>query len=177
MKKRVLLLLLIVLPVQAADWLDVGAPGPDRMFYDPAKLHIADNAISYWRRVEFRMPMPTAKALAYSALYRERIDCGARSVATLGYLLYGEDGRVIENVYVPKARAVPIVPDCAAEQFAQTLCPIAQAYEEKLKERKDPKAAELKRLEEELKALEESIRSLREPGASTPPNTTVQGVQ
>ena len=175
--RKLLLMLLMALPAQAADWLDVGAPGPDRMFYDPAKLHIADNAISYWRRVEFRMPMPTAKALAYSALYRERIDCSTRSVAILGYLMYGEDGRVIDNVYVPKARAVPIVPESAAAQFAQTLCPIAQAYEEKLKERNDPKAAELKRLEEELKALEESIRSLREPGASTSPSTSVQGVQ
>lgn len=176
MKKLLLTLLIVALPAQAADWLDIGARGPDRMFYDPAKLHIADHAISYWRRVEFRMPMPTPKALAYSALYRERIDCSGNAVAILGYLLYGEDGRVIENVYVPKARAVPIVPESTAEQFAQTLCPIALAHEEKLKQQNDPKAAELKRLEDELKALEESIRNLRQPGASAPPKN-LQGAQ
>jgi hypothetical protein len=161
MKWLLLGLGLAALPAQASDWLDVGARGPDRMYYDLSKLHIAPPAVTYWRRVEFRMPMPTAEGLAYSGLYRERIDCAQRKLATLGFLLYGEEGKVIANVYLPDARNVAIVPDSAAEQFAQSLCPIVQAHEALAKQEKDPKAAELRRLEEELKALEESIRSLR----------------
>lgn len=177
MRILLLALMFVAFPVRAADWLDVGVRGPDRMFYDAAKLHIADNTVSYWRRVDFRMPMPTARGLAYSALYRERMDCAKRSVATLGFLLYGDSGSVIENVYLPQARTVAIVPDSAVEQFAQTLCPIVKAQLEKIKPDSDPKAAELKRLEDELKALEESIRTLRDSGGATPPAGAARGLQ
>jgi hypothetical protein len=168
MRRILLTLWLAALPAQASDWLDIGARGPDRMYYDLAKLHIAGQVVTYWRRVDYRMPMPTADGLAYSGLYRERIDCAQRTLASLGYLLYGDDRKVIANVYLPNAPGVTIVPESIAEQFARSLCPIVQAHEELAKQERDPKAAELKRLEEELKALEESIRSLRTPGAAEP---------
>lgn len=164
MKPLVLILLFSVLPAQAADWLDIGARGPDRMFYDRSKLHFVDDAVTYWRRVEFRMPLPGEKGLAYSALYRERIDCRARTLATLGFLFYTDDNRVVQNVYVPAARAVPIVPESAAEQFSDVLCPELAAQKNKAKQPQDPKAADLRKLEDELRTLEESIRRLRETG-------------
>ena len=161
--------LLTAAPLGAAEWLNVGAPGPDRMFYDPEKLHVEDNAAIYWRRVDFRMPMPVREGLAYTGLYRERIDCRQRMLATLGFLLYAGDGKVLENVYTPEARAVPIVPDSAAERFLQTLCPLVAARREQAEAARDPRAAEIRRLEDELKAIEDAIRGLRQdesaPGA------------
>ncbi|MGH8678239.1 MAG: surface-adhesin E family protein [Burkholderiales bacterium] len=163
-----LILLLSVLPVQAADWLDIGARGPDRMFYDRSKLQFANDAVTYWRRVEFRMPLPIEKGMAYSALYRERIDCRARTLATLGFLFYSDDNRVLQNVYIPSARAVPIVPESAAEQFSDALCPEVAAQKDKAKQQEDPKAVDLRKLEDELRTLEESIRRLRETGKPMP---------
>ncbi len=168
MKRLLLTLLLAVVPAQAADWLDIGARGPDRMFYDREKLHIAGDAVSYWRRVDFRMPFPTDAGLAYSALYRERIDCRDRTLATLGYLYYADDNRVLRNVYQPDAPAVPIVPESFAQQFATTLCPEVAAQREKARAKADPKAAELRKLEDELRALEDAIRNLRESGKPAP---------
>ena len=167
MKPLVLILLFSVLPVHSADWLDIGVRGPDRMFYDRSKLQFADDAVIYWRRVEFRMPLPNEKGLAYSALYRERIDCRARTLATLGFLLYADDNRVLQNVYVPAARAVPIVPESAAEQLSDVLCPEVGAQKDKAKQQQDPKAADLRKLEDELRTLEESIRRLRDTGKPT----------
>ena len=56
------------------------------------------------------------------ALYRERIDCRSHTHRTLGYLLYAQDGNVIENVYTPEAAAEPIIPGTVGDRFEELMC-------------------------------------------------------
>lgn len=163
--------LLLALPA-VADWVDVTvAPGADPAAYDRDKLLVSGDEITYWRRTQFRMPLPTGEELAASARYRESIDCARRTLRTLGYLLYGEDGAVLENVYVPHASAIPIAEGSVAAAFEKALCAVVAAKREaEAAANVDPHAAQLRRLEEELQALEESIRRLRE-GAVTQPES------
>jgi hypothetical protein len=158
-----LLVLLFALPA-VAEWVDVPvAPGADPAAYDRDKLLVSGNEITYWRRTQFRMPLPAGEALAATARYRESIDCARRTLRTLGYLLYGDDGTVLENVYMPQARAIPIAEGSVAAAFETALCAIVAAKREaEAAETADPYEAQLRRLEEELQALEESIRRLRE---------------
>ncbi|MEX0959661.1 MAG: surface-adhesin E family protein [Burkholderiales bacterium] len=162
---RCLWLVLILAAGQAAaDWVDIPVtPGAATVAYDSGKLVIEADQITYWRRVQFRMPLPAGEALAWSALYRESIDCARSTLRTLGYLLYAQDGSVIENVYVPEADTVSIVEDTTAAAFEEKLCAIVAAKKEaEAAQAVDPHEAELRRLEEELRALEDSIRRLRE---------------
>jgi hypothetical protein len=161
---RLWLILLLAACPAAADWVEVPVPpGADTGSYDRDKLVVDGDRVTYWRRAQFRMPRPTGEALAWSALYRQSIDCSQRTLRTLGYLLYTQDGVVIENVYVPEAVAVPIVGDTAAAAFETALCAIVTAKKEaEAAQAIDPHEAELRRLEEELQALEDTIRQLRE---------------
>lgn len=166
-----LILVLAAGPAAAADWVEVPVPpGADTGSYDRDKLVVDGDRVTYWHRAQFRMPRPTGEALAWSALFRQSIDCSQRTLRTLGYLLYTQDGAVIKNVYVPEAVAVPIVGDTAAAAFETALCVIVTAKKEaEAAQAIDPHAAELRRLEEELQALEDTIRQLREgpPPAET----------
>lgn len=164
MMRCLCLVLILAAGKAAAEWVDVPVtPGAAPVAYDSGKLVIEGDQITYWRRVQFRMPLPAGEALAWSALYRESIDCARSTLRTLGYLLYAQDGSVIENVYVPEAIAVPIVEDTAADAFEENLCAIVAAKKEaEAAQAVDPHEAELRRLEEELRALEDSIRRLRE---------------
>jgi hypothetical protein len=161
---RLWLILVLAACPAAADWVEVPVPpGADTGSYDRDKLVVDGDRVTYWHRAQFRMPRPTGEALAWSALYRQSIDCSRRTLRTLGYLLYTQDGAVIENVYVPEAVAVPIIEDTAAAAFETALCAIVTAKKEAEAARAiDPHEAELRRLEEELRALEDTIRQLRE---------------
>jgi hypothetical protein len=161
---RLWLILVLAACPAAADWVEVPVPpGADTGSYERDKLVVDGDRVTYWRRAQFRMPRPTGEALAWSALYRQSIDCSQRTLRTLGYLLYTQDGAVIENVYVPGAVAVPIVKDTAAAAFETALCAIVTAKKEaEAAQAIDPHEAELRRLEKELQALEDTIRQLRE---------------
>ena len=86
-------------PAHAADWVKVSAPDQNQHFYDRTKLFVDADAITYWRRVVFHTPQAIKGGTARMALYRERIDCRSHTHRTLGYLLYAQDGNVVENVY------------------------------------------------------------------------------
>jgi hypothetical protein len=60
-------------------------------------------------------------------MYRERIDCKAHTHRTLGYLLYGGDGVVIENSYTPEAAADPVIPETIGDHFEKLMCHLAAA--------------------------------------------------
>ncbi len=113
---------LCALPAQAADWVRVAAPDQNQHFYDRTKLFVDGDTITYWRRVVFRTPQPVKEGTARMALYRERIDCRSHTHRTLGYLLYAQDGNVIENVYTPEAAAEPIIPVTVGERFEEVMC-------------------------------------------------------
>lgn len=154
--------LALVLPVHASEWVAVTtAADGDAHFYDRDKLHVEDGGIIYWRRIEFRMPLPMRSALAQSGLYRERIDCAARELRTLGYLYYAADGSIIEDVYAPDAPAVPIADGTPVEQLEKLLCPlVASAKDEdgEIAESGD----ELQRLRQEVEALQTHVHELRQ---------------
>ena len=108
--------------LQAADWTRVAAKDQHEHYYDRGKLAIEDEQITYWRRVVFRPAQPTRNGIAASAMYRERIDCALHTHRTLGYLLYAQDGSVLENVYTPEAPAEPIVPETVGDRFENAMC-------------------------------------------------------
>src|SRR5581483_6373709 len=116
---RVVLALLTLLPcfAIAADWVRVPTPDVHQHYYDRAKLVVEGDEITYWRRVVFKTPQPTKNGAARMAMYRERIDCARHTHRTLGYLLYGQDGSVMENVYTPDAAPEPIVPETLGDKF------------------------------------------------------------
>jgi len=109
-------------PLQAADWTRVAAKDQHEHYYDRGKLAIDGEQITYWRRVVFRPVQPTRNGIAASAMYRERIDCALHTHRTLGYLLYAQDGGVLDNVYTPEAPAEPIVPETVGDRFENAMC-------------------------------------------------------
>ncbi len=109
-------------PARAADWVKVSAPDQNQHFYDRTKLFVDGDAITYWRRVVFRTPQAIKGGTARMALYRERIDCRSHTHRTLGYLLYAQDGNVVENVYTPEAAAEPIIPGTVGDRFEKLMC-------------------------------------------------------
>jgi hypothetical protein len=88
--------LTLPLTALAADWVKVPVPDVNQHGYDRSKVLVEGDGVTYWRRVEFRAPQRAKAGVAGSAMYRERIDCRTHSHRTLGYLLYAQDGTVIE---------------------------------------------------------------------------------
>jgi hypothetical protein len=111
----------------AADWVWVDASDLHQHYYDRSKVFAEGDNVTYWRRVVFRSPQPAKAGTARSAMYRERIDCRAHTHRTLGYLLYGTDGTVIENSYTPDAAAEPVIPETIGEQFEKVMCSLTAA--------------------------------------------------
>jgi hypothetical protein len=144
----------------ASEWIAVTTtPEGDAHFYDGDKLHIEDSAVIYWRKVEFRMPLPVHSALANLGLSREQIDCANRSLRTLGHLYYASDGRIIEDVYAPDAPAVAIAEGTPAHRLEELLCPMVNAARAA-----EPPAAggdDLDKLRQEVEALQSQVRRLR----------------
>jgi Surface-adhesin protein E len=164
-------------PALAADWVPVAAPDQNLHAYDRTKLFVDGDSITYWRRVVFRTPQPTKAGAARMALYRERIDCRGHTQHTLGYLLYAQDGNIIENVYTPDAPAVPVIPGTVGDRFEGLMCVFVdedrKAREEAAKQACDPAAAdalraEVGRLEARIRDLEAQLRE------SVPPATAPQ---
>lgn len=115
---------LLVLPVSlgAADWVRVDTADQHQHAYDRSKLHIDADSVTYWRRVVFRAPQPARAGAARMAMYRESMDCARHTYRTLGYLLYGQDGAVLDNVYTPDAPAEPIIPETVGDRFESLMC-------------------------------------------------------
>jgi hypothetical protein len=166
---------LCAVPVQAADWVPVRAPDQNQHAYDRGKLFVDGEAITYWRRVIFRTPQPVKGSTARMALYRERIDCRSHSHRTLGYLLYAQDGNVIDNVYTPEAPAEPIIPGTVGDRFEEVMCGFVEedreAREEARQQAGDPAVtealrAEIGRLEARVRELEAQLRG--EAGGGSP---------
>jgi len=109
-------------PVGAAQWSRVSVKDAHEHYYDRAKVTIESELITYWRRVVFRPPQPAKGGLAATAMYRERIDCSLHSHRTLGYLLYTQDGSLLENVYAPEAAPEPIIPETVGDRFESVMC-------------------------------------------------------
>jgi uncharacterized protein YceH (UPF0502 family) len=158
---------LCALPAQAADWVRVAAPDQNQHFYDRSKLSVDGDSITYWRRVVFRTPQPIKEGTARMALYRERIDCHSHTHRTLGYLLYAQDGNVVENVYTPEAAAEPIIPVTVGERFEEVMCAFVEQDREARANAAKPASdaavtealrAEITRLEARVRELEAQVR-------------------
>lgn len=156
---RWLLIALIGLAPSAwgEDWVAVATTSDgDVHSYAGDKLHVDGDTVAFWRKVDFRMPLPVRSALARSALYREQVDCATLQLRTLGYLYYGQDGGIIENVYEPDAPPVVILADTPAAQLANALCAKVTATRET-----DEPVDELDKLRREVEALQDNVRKLR----------------
>jgi len=154
-------------PAQSADWVRVTAPDQNQHAYDRTKLFVDGEAITYWRRVVFRTPQPIKGGAARMALYRERIDCRSHTHRTLGYLLYAQDGNIVENVYTPEAAAEPIIPGTVGDRFEELMCVFVEedreARDEAARQASDPAVAdalraEVARLEARVHELEMQLR-------------------
>lgn len=160
--RSVLLLLVLGMATDApaSEWIAITTTAAgDTHYYDSEKLHVEDDAVVYWRKVEFRMPLPVRSSLAQLGLYREQIDCAERKLRTLGYLYYAADGALIEDVYAPEAPSVNIADGTPARQLEQLLCPaldIPQAREEPAES-----GDGLDTLRQEVEALQTHVRKLR----------------
>ena len=159
-------------PARAADWVRVTAPDQNQHAYDRTKLFVDGEAITYWRRVVFRTPQPVQGGTARMALYRERIDCRSHAHRTLGYLLYAQDGNIIENVYTPEATAEPVIPGTVGDRYEELMCVFVEedreAREETARQAADPAItdalrAEVERLEARVRELETRLREAAGP--------------
>jgi hypothetical protein len=117
--------LCVPLAALAAEWVKVPAPDLNQHWYDRSKLAVENENITYWRRVDFRVPQRSKAGMATSGMYRERIDCRAHTYRTLGYLLYAKNGSVIENVHAPDAEPEPIIPETVGDRFEHVMCALA----------------------------------------------------
>lgn len=167
--------LCLCIPAQAADWVRVGTPDQHQHFYDRSKLTIEAEQITYWRRVVFRTPQPAKSGKARMAMYRERIDCEKHTYRTLGYLLYSQDGAILENVYTPDAAPEPLVPETVGDRFETLMCLIVEqdeasraAVEETAPTTPEGMRVEIERLEVRLRELKERLRN----EAAAPPAPT-----
>jgi Surface-adhesin protein E len=166
----------------AADWVKVPAPDQNQHWYDRSKLIVDGNAITYWRRVEFRAPQRTKAGTAASAMYRERIDCRAHTQRTLGYLLYAKDGAVLENVHQPDVEAEAIIPETVGDQYEKLMCalvaeqtpdtPTAYPGPESITRSAEEIRQEIEWLEARLRILHQQLdqqsRTESAPGAPAP---------
>ena len=117
--------LLIGPPAAAADWVRVPAPDGNKHSYDSGKVVVDGDLITYWRLIEFRTPQMSKAGPVASAMYRESIDCRTHTHRTLGYLLYGRDKTVIENVHTPDSEPEPIIPDTLGDRYEHVMCKLA----------------------------------------------------
>ncbi len=134
MRTALVLLALLPLTAQAADWVALPGPtGGDRYYYDRTKQIVEKEEITYWKKVLFRTPQPVKGGLAASALYRERIHCGDHTLRPLSYAFYAADGTLLELVESKDATPSPILPDSVGDVFETALCPplLARLMEEK----------------------------------------------
>jgi uncharacterized protein YceH (UPF0502 family) len=160
---RLLAIAALALPLgaHAADWVQVDVADQQQHAYDRGNLSIEGNEITYWRRVLFRVPQPAAGGTARMAMYRERIDCKAHTFRTLGYLLYAQDGAVLENVYTPDAEPEAIAPATVGERFEALMCAFVESPRAA-----QPAAAsgskEVQELQEEIQQLETRLRVLKQ---------------
>lgn len=157
----------------AADWAWVDTPDTHQHYYDRSKVVIDADQVTYWRRVVFRTPQPTKAGAARSAMYRERIDCRAHTHRTLGYLLYGGDGALIENAYTPDAVAEPVVPETVGDYYEKLMCRLAAAQRSApaaapaAGSRAEPSVTSQEALRSEIERLEARLRELK---AQLPPD-------
>jgi hypothetical protein len=157
------LLAAFMLPITviASEWIAVTTTAEgDTHYYDSEKLHVQDQAVVYWRKLELRMPLQVGSAFAQLGLYREQIDCGQRNLRTLGYLHYAADGAIIEDVYAPQAPPVAIADGTPARILEDLLCPLVSAAPT-AKETRVPSGDGLDPLRQEIEALQAQVRKLR----------------
>jgi hypothetical protein len=171
-------LALLAAGVHAADWVRVEAGDQHQHFYDRSKVAVEQDKVTYWRRVVFRSPQAARNGSARMAMYRESIDCLHHTYRSLGYLLYAQDGTVIDNVYTPDATPDPIIPETVGDRFEALMCVfVDQAQLSQAKARSELPAqagpaeirAQIERLEAELEALRARLRAAsNEDGAARP---------
>lgn len=157
--------LTLPLTALAADWVKVPVPDLNQHWYDRSKVLVEGDGVTYWRRVEFRAPQRAKAGVAGSAMYRERIDCRTHSHRTLGYLLYAQDGTVIENTHKPDAEAEPIIPETVGDQFEKVMCALAAERGPESKAPSSGTGSVLRSAEEirqEIEWLEARLRILRD---------------
>lgn len=181
-KGALMLALCMPLGAHPADWVRVGAPDQHQHSYDRSKLVIEGDEITYWRRVLFRAPQPAKSGVARLAMYRERIDCRLHTHRTLGYLLYAQDGSIIDNVYTPQGPAEPIIPETVGDRFETLMCVFveqAQASSADAELRPAAEAAapqdlrtEVEQLSTRLRALEERLQRIESASPSAPSQAT-----
>jgi uncharacterized protein YceH (UPF0502 family) len=173
------LLIALGLPLgaQAADWVRVDVNDQHQHFYDRSKVQVDQDVVTYWRRVVFRTPQTVRGGAARMAMYRESIDCTKHTYRALGYLLYGQDGAVLENVYTPDAAGEAIVPETVGDRFEALMCVFAdQARVSQAKARAELPAdasaadirAQIEHLETELDVLRARLQKLA-PGEGPAP--------
>src|SRR5262245_25527991 len=142
-----------------AEWVRVGTPDQHEHAYDRAKLLVQGSEITYWRRVVFRTPQPAKAGMARMAMYRERIDCTKHTYRTLGYLLYAQDGSILDNVYTPDATAEAVVPETVGDRFETLMCLLVEqdraSHPESEQKTPEQLRAELERLETRLHELKD----------------------
>jgi hypothetical protein len=157
----------------AADWVWVDTPDVNQHYYDRSKLFVDGDLVTYWRRVVFRKPQPAKAGTARSAMYRERIDCRAHTHKTLGYLLYGSDGAVIENAYTPDTASEPVIPETVGDHYEKLMCALAAtsrsgpAAPDPAAPRAEPSLTSQEALRSEIERLETRLRELK---AQLPPS-------
>ena len=165
-------LMLLAPGAGAADWVWVSTPDAHQHYYDRSKVLVDGDQVTYWRRVVFRTPQATKAGTARSAMYRERIDCRAHTGRTLGYLLYGSDGGVIENTYTPDAPAEPVVPDTVGDHYEKLMCGLAATMRSapaapSTGPKAEPSVTSQEALRSEIERLERRLRELK---AQLPPD-------
>jgi hypothetical protein len=173
-------LALLATGVGAADWVWVSTPDAHQHYYDRSKILVDGDQVTYWRRVVFRTPQVTRTGAARSAMYRERIDCRAHTGRTLGYLLYGSDGGVIENTYTPDATAEPVVPDTVGDHYEKLMCGLAATMRSAPAvpatpspgPKAEPSVTSQEALRSEIERLERRLRELKAqlPPEDVPPS-------
>jgi len=154
--------------LQAGDWVQVSAPDQHQHAYDRTKLFVEADSMTYWRRVIFRTPQSSTGGPVRMAMFRERIDCRSHTHRTLGYLLYAQDGSIIENRYTPDAAEEPVIPETVGERYEQLMCMFVEdarrARSQAATELGDPALAdalraEITRLELRILELEAQLRA------------------
>lgn len=170
MKRLILLIALLTsFSAQGAQWIKLSNPsGGDTYYYDRSKLYMSGDEITYWKKIVFLTPQETKKGLAASGLYRERIHCAEHTLKMISYLLYDNNGVVIDYVPDHEASATPVIPDTIGDIFEHSLCALVtqhQAEEKKKKEEEKRKQEE----EEKRKQEEQKQNQNCPPSAATTP--------
>lgn len=158
----------------AADWLRVSADGADQHFYDRAKVVIAGDEVTYWRKVIFERPVRARAGTVRIALYRERVSCRNHSLRALGWQLLAEEGTVVESSAQPEAEAAPVVPETVGDRFLEVMCALAEAKRRRESDlardeaQLAAKKRELEALKAEVERLDALVSKLREEAAAAP---------